>query len=412
MYSTPVASQLRLILNLRWVAVASQIIVLFPAMKLGWVQPDVRPFYVLLVSFLAALNAASVFAEKVKFIRSSQSQLFAQLSFDLLGVCGLLWLTGGAWNPFIVLTLVHAAMAGMILRGHHLVFYVFSYFWALSALYSNPMLPEPVLGQTLPSVILYPVHMLTSAAIIGLIAWTSFQLEKKRHEVEIAKDDARKQEHLRAFGVFATGFSHEFATPLSTLQLRMNRLARANPELSNSDDFKVAMEAANACGAALKQLLQQRQDISNCAFENVDLNEQLQMIKQNWKKLENPLEIAMASSPVSLRTPLASLQQVIADLIDNACHAKSNAAIKISTKNNEPEGVIELHIEDNGPGVPQVIKDHLGEPFFTAREGGHGLGLFNAYAYAKAMGGILHINDRPQGGTRVSLVFPRVQASL
>ncbi|MEY2987875.1 MAG: hypothetical protein RJB13_1396 [Pseudomonadota bacterium] len=412
MYPAFAVSHLRLILNLRWIAVASQLVVLFPAIKLGWVQIEVRLYYVLLVSFLAGLNTASVFAERVKFIRSSQSQLFAQLSFDLLVVCGLLWLTGGAWNPFIVLTLIHAVLAGMMLRGLHLVFYVLTYFWALSALYSNPMLPPPVLGQTLPSVVLYPVHMLTAASLIGLIAWTSFQLEKKRREVEVAQDDARKQEHLRAFGVIATGFSHELATPLSTLQLRLNRLARANPHISSSDDYAAASEAAEACTAALKQLLRRRNDLSNCSFENVDLNEQLQELKQCWTKADHTLELAVASNPVQLRTPVVSLKQVIDDLVDNACRAKANAAIKISTKNNESEGSIELHIEDDGPGVPQVIKDHLGEPFFTAREGGHGLGLFNAYAYAKAMGGILHINDRPQGGTRVSLVFPRVQASL
>ena len=261
MSPTVAVSQLKLVLNLRWIAVASQIVVLFPAMKLGWVQHEVRPFYVLLVAFLAALNAASVFAHKVKFIRSTQSQLFAQLSLDLFAVCGLLWLTGGAWNPFIALTLVHAALAGMILRVLHLVFYVLSYFWALSALYSNPMLPHPVIGQTLPSVILYPVHMITSAALIGLVAWISFQLERKRVEAEVAKDDARKQEHLRAFGVIATGFSHELATPLSTVQLRLSRLARMNPQLSNSDDLKAALDASAACGSTLKQAQREHQPV-------------------------------------------------------------------------------------------------------------------------------------------------------
>lgn len=69
-------------------------------------------------------------------------------------------------------------------------------------------------------------------------------------------------------------------------------------------------------------------------------------------------------------------------------------------------GLAELRVEDHGSGVPSFIKDHLGEPFFTARENGNGLGLFNAFHFAKAMGGRLEISDRSEGGARISLQIP------
>jgi len=56
--------------------------------------------------------------------------------------------------------------------------------------------------------------------------------------------------------------------------------------------------------------------------------------------------------------------------------------------------------------VPSFIREHLGEPFFTARENGNGLGLFNAFTFAKAMGGRLEISDRSEGGAKISLQIP------
>lgn len=358
------------------------------------------------------LNAASILAQKVNVIRPSQSHLLAQLSFDLAVLCGLLWMTGGAWNPFIVFTVVHAALAGMLLSGLHLLLYAFTYFWATTALYSIPMLPPPVLGNSLPSVILYPTHMLASIAIVGLVGWLSFQLQTKREEVEIARDDMRKYENLRAYGVIVAGFSHEFATPLSTLQLRLNRLLRGNPNLEQNDDFMSAVTAAHACSVVLKKAVNQQSKVENGTIEEVDLNEQLRIIKKNWSRPDCTINIETPEAPVNVRTPVASLQQVIVDLVDNAYRAKSDGVILLRSLKNETNGVAELHVEDEGPGVPPFVRDRLGEPFLTTREHGHGIGLFHAHSFARAMGGQLQIKDRPDGGTSVSLTFPSFQASL
>lgn len=405
-------SLLQVLFNLRWISIAGLIVVLVPALKLGWIQTDVRLPFILLIAFSAALNAASILAQKVNVIRPSQSHLLAQLSFDLAVLCGLLWMTGGAWNPFIVFTVVHAALAGMLLSGLHLLLYAFTYFWATTALYSNPMLPPSVLGNSLPSVILYPTHMLASIAIVGLVGWISFQLQTKREEVEIARDDMRKYENLRAYGVIVAGFSHEFATPLSTLQLRLNRLLRGNPNLEQNDDFMSAVTAAHACSVVLKKAVNQQSKVENGTIEEVDLSEQLRIIKKNWSRPDCTINIETPEAPVNVRTPVASLQQVIVDLVDNAYRAKSDGVILLRSLKNETNGVVELHVEDEGPGVPQFVRERLGEPFLTTREHGHGIGLFHAHSFAKAMGGQLQIKDRPDGGSSVSLTFPSFQANL
>lgn len=403
---------LKLILSLRWIAVVAQILVIFPALKLGWLQGHTRLPAILIVATLTALNAASTLAQRTRFIRPTQGYILAQLSLDLFSLCGLLWLTGGAWNPFIVLIFFNAALGALLLQGLHLVFFVMMLMWSSTVLYSNPILPPALLGNSLPSVILYPVHMIVLLKLVGLISWVSARLERKRKEIAIVQSELQKRDHLRAFGVIATGFSHEFATPLSTLQIRLRRLARRNPELEGNEDLREALQAATQCEERLRALLKRRGDFSECNFENIDLRKQLLNFKETWPAEKSQLHVEVPNSPLEIRTPLSALRQVISDLLENAQLANPGGTITVVAAGIPDAGLAEVSIEDQGSGVPAIIREHLGEPFFTTRENGNGLGLFNAFTFAKAMGGKLEVSERSGGGARISLQIPLFQSQI
>jgi len=302
---------LKFILSLRWIAVLTQILILFPALKLGWLQEHTRLPAVLIVATLAALNAASTLAERTRLIRPTQGYLLTQLSLDLFSFCGLLWLSGGAWNPFVVMIFFHAALGALLLQGLYLIFFVLMMLWSTTALYSNPLLPPPVLGNSLQSVILYPVHMSVMLGLVGLISWISTRLERKRREFEIAQSELQQRDHLRAFGVIATGFSHEFATPLSTLKIRLNRLARFHPELEDNEDLNEALHAADKCEERLRALLNRRGDLSDCKFEKIDLRHELMELQKTWPSSQSQLSVEFPNSPLEVKTPLPAFRQVI-----------------------------------------------------------------------------------------------------
>lgn len=312
---------LKFILSLRWIAILTQILILFPALKLGWLQEHTRLPAVLIVATLATLNAASALAQRTRLIRPTQGYLLTQLSLDLLSFCGLLWLSGGAWNPFVVMIFFHAALGALLLQGLYLISFVLLMLWSTTALYSNPLLPPPVLGNSLQSVILYPVHMSVMLGLVGLISWISNRLERKRSEFEIAQSELQKRDHLRVFGVIATGFSHEFATPLSTLKIRLKRLARLQPELEGNDDLNEALQAADKCEEKLRALLNRRGDLSDCKFEKIDLRHELIELQKAWSSSQSQLSVELPNSPLKVKTPLPALRQVIADLLENAQQA-------------------------------------------------------------------------------------------
>jgi len=64
-------------------------------------------------------------------------------------------------------------------------------------------------------------------------------------------------------------------------------------------------------------------------------------------------------------------------------------------------------IEDRGRGLPAAVRERLFQPFATGRAGGVGLGLPLAHRIVALHGGRLRLEDRPGGGTRAVIAFPR-----
>ena len=70
------------------------------------------------------------------------------------------------------------------------------------------------------------------------------------------------------------------------------------------------------------------------------------------------------------------------------------------------EGGVRLSVRDSGPGMDAELAARAVEPFFTTREGAAGLGLSQAYAFARQSGGVLSIDSRPGDGAEVAITLP------
>ena len=95
------------------------------------------------------------------------------------------------------------------------------------------------------------------------------------------------------------------------------------------------------------------------------------------------------------------MMSVVGNLLDNACHAALNGANSDTPKvrlffTDLGEQLL-IEVEDNGPGIPDKIKDKILQPFFTTKKGteGTGLGLSITNDIIKAHGGTLEIETKP-----------------
>lgn len=109
------------------------------------------------------------------------------------------------------------------------------------------------------------------------------------------------------------------------------------------------------------------------------------------------------------------LQRCLANLVENAArHAKTTATVTVETADS---GAPMIGVEDDGPGIPSDRLDSIFERFArlddarNRREGGAGLGLAIAREIATTHNAELVAMNRPSGGARFELRFPKPRAS-
>jgi len=109
------------------------------------------------------------------------------------------------------------------------------------------------------------------------------------------------------------------------------------------------------------------------------------------------------------RVPMGrdALHQVVLNLALNALDATPTGGT-IHVRAAEAEGAVRIACEDEGPGIPPELRDRVFEPFFsTKRDRPGGLGLAIARRLVTGSGGSIAVEDRPDGGTRIALAWPR-----
>jgi two-component system sensor histidine kinase RegB len=109
----------------------------------------------------------------------------------------------------------------------------------------------------------------------------------------------------------------------------------------------------------------------------------------------------------SLRLPPRAVSQALRSLITNAQDASPSTSAVVLTARREADELAVV-IRDRGAGIPDEVMARIGEPFFTTKAPGRGmgLGLFLARAVIEGVGGSLEIDSQRGGGTEVRVRLP------
>ncbi len=113
------------------------------------------------------------------------------------------------------------------------------------------------------------------------------------------------------------------------------------------------------------------------------------------------------------------LIQVVLNLVRNAAQAMHGAgeiilrtriARQVTIARQQHKLALDLHVIDNGPGVPEEIRDRIFFPLVSGREGGSGLGLTIAQTFVQQHGGLIECDSRP-GRTDFRILLPLPRAA-
>jgi two-component system sensor histidine kinase RegB len=228
--------------------------------------------------------------------------------------------------------------------------------------------------------------------------------------VDVLESRKIRVDNLRALGAMAATSSHEFATPLNTVKLRLERIRRRPTSVNGAEnDINGALAGMQQCETVLRSLFATEPSAKSVAAEPIALGPFIESVCGAWQRdhAQVALDVTQTESArgATCRVPSLVLARSLIDLLDNAVEA-SPAGAKIDVSLHADREKARIEIEDRGRGMPSEVKARIGEPFVTTRASGAGLGLFTARSFAEAFGGSLNIDDRAGGGTIVSLQLP------
>ncbi len=244
---------------------------------------------------------------------------------------------------------------------------------------------------------------------------TVIALEKARDE---ASNSLIKEKELNQLKTrFVSMASHEFRTPLSSVQLSASLIdlyaQKSDFENINKHTGKIKNSVNHLTGIlndflSLEKLEAGKTEVQIQKFDIIkfseDLIEEMQMLaKQNQHIVYQHSGVL---STVSL--DLGLLKSSLINLISNSIkYSGENTFIEFNTEltNNE----LFITVKDNGIGIPEDEQKYLFEPFFRANNTGNipgtGLGLNIVKRYAELMGGIVTYKSSLNGGTTITLIF-------
>ena len=222
---------------------------------------------------------------------------------------------------------------------------------------------------------------------------------------------AVQQTKLAALGRLSASIAHEIRNPVGAMSHAAQLLAES-PGL-NMEDRRLT-EIMYTHGQRVSQIVTSVQQLSrreDTHPERLHLDAWLPgFLDELADTLQWPRDrlLLHGTAGLEVRVDPLHLRQVLWNLGENAIQALRSMASDAPLEwhyGRLAGGRPYLEVADRGPGIPPAIAEHLFEPFFSARQGGTGLGLFIARELAACSGATLRHEPRSGGGSLFRIVF-------
>ncbi|HYH98824.1 ATP-binding protein [Hyalangium sp.] len=410
------AINLSWLLRLRWGAVVGQAALILLA-RLGLEMPlPLVPLFAT-VGIAAASNAAlGLWARRRREIQ--EWMLWAVMALDVVLLTVLLDLSGGPFNPFSTLYLVHIALAAVVLRAR--------WTWALVALalgcfgtlfVRHLWIPGRDASAAHHHIDDVPLHLegmwvafgLASGFIVYFVQRVTRALAERDAELVAARAVTARNEKLAALATLAAGAAHELSTPLSTIAVVARELER-RVELSPAgrEDAQLIRQQVARCHDILAQMAADAGASRGEAFVSLTPASLLEQALEGLRGVERvrwEADGRCREEEVSL--PARALSQAIRGVVKNALQASAEQT-RVRLALAREEAGWRLSVEDEGSGMPAEVLARACDPFFTTKPPGEGmgLGLFLARAVLDPLGGRLELRSELGKGTLVEMTWP------
>ena len=246
------------------------------------------------------------------------------------------------------------------------------------------------------------------------------QLAETNRQLKQAQAEMRRSERLAALGQLSAGLAHEIRNPLGVIKGSAEMLTQ---KLQGADEL--ARELAgyistevNRLSALVTQFLNFARPLHAHLYPadiTALLNRVLTNVSEHWKGKPVQIERDYASDLPLVPLDESLCEQAFINLVQNAHEAmeERGGTLRVEVARviqNDTEGVL-VRLTDNGPGIPDALREEIFNPFVTTKKTGVGLGLSIVSQIVDGHHGTIRVERGPEGGASFTVFFPLEEIS-
>lgn len=421
--------------KLRWAAIAGQLLTIIVIRVAMTIELPLAKMLVI-IGFAALTNYAFGLWLHEQIGNSPRRKwpgewvLGSLMMLDNLLLTTLLYYSGGPSNPFTVFYLVNITLAAVVLParwawvldGAAFICFaaLFVFHVSLAALEHgpahehamhshNPAAPEPMSLHLRGSLIAFGG---AATFIVYYITRVTRALARREKELSEARQFQARTDKLDALGTLAAGAAHELASPLSTIaivarELELN-MTGGNGDREELLDVRLIREEVDRCRRILQTLASGAGESMGEELVPLSAAELLNGVVAEMAPAER-FQIAVSADLARSHwcLPRVALTRAMRAAVQNALQASSSdRPVKLVAERDED--FLRITVADQGGGMGADILRRAGEPFFTTKEPGQGmgLGLFLARRVIERLGGSVQLESTLGAGTQVIFRIP------
>ena len=324
------------------------------------------------------------FRIKINQLKDFYALIF--LIYDLIQLSILLYLTGGIFNPFCFLLVIPAIVSSTFLSmGSTIILGIITtLLLSTISLFHLPLPGEEMGLLHFPD--FYKTGIIVSI-LIGLIFLSYFGIRfagetKKRSEaLNKLQEVISKEYELESLGGQAAAAAHSLGTPLATISVVAKELKK---EIGNNKEFSkdidLLISQTKRCSEILKQI-SKKQIEEDFFLSSIKLEDLLEEIINSFKETSSK-EINLTVDNDMNKIAIQRTPEIIYGLRNFIGNAVKFSKSKVVINLKSDQKLIEIKINDDGPGIPEDIIKKIGEPYIKSKSrelssnSGLGLGTF------------------------------------
>jgi len=367
----------------------------------------------------------------------TEIEIFSQLAIDVLAIAALLYLTGGATNPFtwifllpVILTAIilpHAYTWYMVILTTTLYTFLIPYHASLTTvephlMHMNMTNMSPAMHETQDQEF-FNFHIFGMwfgfVCSAGLVAFFAVELSNTikvgERTLAEAREKSLQDERIIALGTLAASAAHDMGTPLGTMAIIAHELkddysAEIHTELH--EKMHIMQDQINRCKQALSVMSASAGELRAESGHIIVLSDYLDEVITQWRSQQPGVRLNLHINP---KAPLnesiiaeLTLTHSLINILNNAAEVTPiDKGIDFSINPCTVEGFVGIRIRDYGPGMPEELLNKIGKAPLNNSNQGLGVGLFLTYSTITRLGGKIDISNAPiGGGACIDIILP------